>query len=176
MWGGPWSAPHLRLQGLALCGPQQARAAPGRPRGPRPALHRRPLSRQALLAKAPFTDCAELGLHTILALDCVFSLCEQKVSVSYLKSIYNIPFEQLGVTRLSVNGTVCYRIKDNVRAFEFSLGVRTSQGQRESEASSALSAPLREGAHRDEPSRCFVPLREHPRPGRPQEPLGTFGI
>lgn len=47
----------------------------------------------------------------------VFSLCEQKVSVSYLKGIYNIPFDQLGVTRLSVNGTVCYRIKDNAKAF-----------------------------------------------------------
>lgn len=76
-----------------------------------------PSVRQALLAKAPVTDCAERGLHTVPAHDCVFSLCEQKVSVSYLKSIYNIPLEQLGVTRLPVNGTVCCRVKDNAKAF-----------------------------------------------------------
>lgn len=76
-----------------------------------------PSVRQALLAKAPVTDCAERGLHTVPARDCVFSLCEQKVSVSYLKSIYNIPLEQLGVTRLPVNGTVWCRVKDNAKAF-----------------------------------------------------------
>lgn len=36
----------------------------------------------------------------------VFSLCEQQVSVNYPKSIYSIPFEQFGVTGLSMHWTV----------------------------------------------------------------------
>lgn len=105
------SKPALLREGCtAPARPAQTPSAPARPA-------QTPSVRQALLAKAPVTDCVERGLHTVPARDCVFSLCEQKVSVSYLKSIYNIPFGQLGVTRLPVNGTVCCRVKDNAKAF-----------------------------------------------------------
>lgn len=53
--------------------------------------------------QAPFINRAKLGLQTIPALDCIFFLYEQKVSVNYLKSIYNILFEPFGVSGLSMN-------------------------------------------------------------------------
>lgn len=68
---------------------------------PHPSLalvHRRPLFPQQPPLAALFTNLAKLGLETILGLDVVFFFfsplfCEQKVSVSFPKNVYNIPFE-----------------------------------------------------------------------------------
>lgn len=69
---------------------------------PHPSLalvHRRPLFPQQPPLAALFTNLAKLGLETILGLDVGFFFffsplfCEQKVSVSFPKNVYNIPFE-----------------------------------------------------------------------------------
>lgn len=94
------------------------------PPTPGPAAHRRPLFPQRRSGRLLSQIVQNLALRqsqllTMFSLLTVFSLYEQKVSVNYPKSIHSNPFEQFGVTGLTMHWTVAGAEKEIEGCFNY---------------------------------------------------------